>query len=401
MPGWYEETKQLVADEKLVLIGVTQEQHAERCRLFARWKEFDFPIVQDKATILGLAVVPVAVLIDEHGLVQSTRVRPAQIESLVNEPHPAPPEAAPAASMSLADLEAFRAVATDDVYAQVASGDAELLWGDEEARSHRAIECYNRAAELLGDEEDSDTLAALIDFRLGVAWRDKFDNSPDATPEDFSRASSYWLSAHNSNPNQYIWRRRIEQYGPRLMKPYPFYDWIDTANEELVARGEEPVELKIDLSGAEIAFPAREQEVADRNDSHPDPEMKVTLDPGAMITSHSTLVPHAVAPGKSVRVHLDFVPVEGHKWNNESTPLQVWIDEPQSGTTSMRLLEVAGADEATSSERRRVEFEYYAAEGSTGEVTLSGVAFYNACSDEDGQCLFRRQDFVVTINVVE
>ena len=402
MPGWHESTKQLVADEKLVLLGVTQEQHAERCQLFSQWKQFDFPIVQDKSTMLGLAVVPVAILIDEHGMVQSTRVRPDRIEELVNEPHPAPPAAVPVAPELWADLEKMRETASVDSAAdQIALGDAELVWGDPATRATLAIECYENAAALAERQDDNEQLAAIIDFRLGVAWRDKFDNAPAASPDDFSTASSYWLSAHQKNPNQYIWRRRIEQYGPRLMKPYPFYDWIDPAIADVQARGEEPVELAIQLSGAEIAYPAREQETADAGVEHPDPQMKVTLDPGTMVSSHSTLVRHAVAPGRSVRVHLDFVPADGHKWNNESTPMQVWIEDSEAGSTSTRLMEAGNVDSATSSERRRFEFEFQASEAVTGEVTLNGVAFYNVCSDDDGQCLFRRQDFVVSIDVDE
>ena len=48
------------------------------------------------------------------------------------------------------------------------------------------------------------------------------------------------------DPNQYIWRRRIQQYGPRLDKPYPFYDWgAASAREEIAARGETPVGLTV------------------------------------------------------------------------------------------------------------------------------------------------------------
>ena len=58
-----------------------------------------------------------------------------------------------------------------------------------------------------------------------------------------------WTEALTANPNQYIWRRRIQQYGPRLDKPYNFYFWVAEARKEIRDRGEEPfprppVELK-------------------------------------------------------------------------------------------------------------------------------------------------------------
>ena len=41
---------------------------------------------------------------------------------------------------------------------------------------------------------------------------------------DFANAVNAWSQARNADPNQCIWRRRLQQYGPRLAKPYPFYD---------------------------------------------------------------------------------------------------------------------------------------------------------------------------------
>ena len=43
---WRERTRQPVADKKLVLLGVMEEQHADRCRLFAQWKGItDLPLL--------------------------------------------------------------------------------------------------------------------------------------------------------------------------------------------------------------------------------------------------------------------------------------------------------------------------------------------------------------------
>jgi hypothetical protein len=82
VPVWHDTTRQLVKDGKLVLLGVTQEQHAERCRLFAQWKQFDWPILYDPINVLEADAVPVVVAIDEYGIVRSTRPRR---ESLADE----------------------------------------------------------------------------------------------------------------------------------------------------------------------------------------------------------------------------------------------------------------------------------------------------------------------------
>ena len=41
-------------------------------------------------------------------------------------------------------------------------------------------------------------------------------------PGDFQAAVDAWGSAPALDPNQYIWRRRIEQYGPRLRQTLRF-----------------------------------------------------------------------------------------------------------------------------------------------------------------------------------
>ena len=50
-----------------------QEQHPERCRLFAQWKEFDWPILHDPINVLNATGVPIVVALDEHGVVRAIR----------------------------------------------------------------------------------------------------------------------------------------------------------------------------------------------------------------------------------------------------------------------------------------------------------------------------------------
>ncbi len=52
------------------MLGVTQEQHADRCRLFAQWKQFGWPILHDPINLLEAPAVPIVVAIDEHGIVR-------------------------------------------------------------------------------------------------------------------------------------------------------------------------------------------------------------------------------------------------------------------------------------------------------------------------------------------
>ena len=193
----------------------------------------------------------------------------------------------------------------------------------------------------------------------------------------------------------------MEQYGPRAEKPYPFYTWVDQAVKEIKERGEKPVELKVVLTASEKAEKARFAE--DKGEvTNPGPKSKITTD-SSMVKLRSTVVPGVATimksrtrSAKTMRVYLRLSP-ETAKWNNESMPLKVWVDEKSNGRTSKRLLEFPNPKEAESNETRLIEFEFEP-KGSEGG-TISGFALYNVCENESGQCVLRRQDFEIEIPV--
>jgi hypothetical protein len=141
----------------------------------------------------------------------------------------------------------------------------------------KAIEHYDLAMAVLKQRnKPRKGMVGAIHFRLGVAYRSLYDLSKpaDQDPVWFTKAATSWTNALNENPNQYIWRRRIQQYGPRQMKPYPFYDWVEKAQQEIAARGETPIELTVALSKAEIAQPNRKF-TSETTSENPDPEGKI------------------------------------------------------------------------------------------------------------------------------
>ena len=94
MPVWHA-TIQKLAPENLAVIGVVQEQHSERTKLYKQWKQYDFPIAQDPVTKLGATVVPMFVGIDEHGIVRNNRLRPGGLAKFLATEFEAPTTAAP------------------------------------------------------------------------------------------------------------------------------------------------------------------------------------------------------------------------------------------------------------------------------------------------------------------
>ena len=85
MPVWHGLTKELVERGELVVIGITQEQHPDRCALFARWKGLDFPILWDPFNLTGVDAVPVLTAVDEHGIVRLTRPDPRRFQEQIVE----------------------------------------------------------------------------------------------------------------------------------------------------------------------------------------------------------------------------------------------------------------------------------------------------------------------------
>ena len=219
------------------MLGIAQEQHPDRCRLFAQWHRFDWPIVYDPINVMQVQGVPIEVAIDEHGVVRSvpSDLKTFQTEFLDKE---FPPGGARLPSGSgkakRPDLSALRrrAEKLGSPLAWRELGDAVVLWGGP-AKVDDAIDAYRRVLRIEPNDGDAH-------FRLGVCYRMRHE-SPRQLGTDFQTAVNHWSKARSIHPNQYIWRRRIEQYGPRLEKPYPFYDWVETATREIGARGDQPV----------------------------------------------------------------------------------------------------------------------------------------------------------------
>jgi len=375
------------------MVGIIQEQHPSRARLFMQWKQMDWPVLVDALDLLEVAVVPITLLIDEHGVIRR-RVSPRSdvaevMESFLSGTYEAPPAVVRPERVGAGVVEAPGDGATAESWRRHA--ESLLLWGGP-ARLDAAIDAFHRAVE--ADPED-----AWAEFRLGVAYRLRYD-SPGGSASNFASAVEHWARSRTLDPNNYIWRRRLQQFGPRLDKPYPFYDWVAQAREEVRARGEEPSRLPVEPRGAELTLPASEFENAAAG-TGPDPEGKIHRDGGQFVQVTSTVVPHTGQAAGTARVHLEFRPNPANDahWNNEVDGLVVWIDPPQGWAVDRRKMSLTNPPSEASEESRHVEFEIRRTAESTksAEAGVSGYALYYVCEGARGSCLYRRQDVSVSL----
>jgi hypothetical protein len=396
VPAWNELTRQWVREGGLVVLGIAQEQHADRCGLFAQWHHLDWPILYDPINVMGVRGVPIEVALDERGVVRILRPDPKTFqEDFLDKTFPAdvtePPVGAGKAVPP--DITALRLRADQEKSCEAwrQLGDALVLW-EGPARIEEALEAYRQALRLNPDDGDAH-------FRLGVCYRMRYE-SPQAQPSDFQAAVDEWTRARQIEPNQYIWRRRIEQYGPRLTKPYPFYDWVETAARDIRARGEQPVELKILPTGSEIAGPAQSLAVAERVEP-PDPQGRIQRDRQGLILAEVTVVPPQVPPGGTVRVHVTFRPNQGRAahWDDSTEPLELWVEPPSGWKAQPQRLAAPPGSQPQSSEPCHLEFELQAPAEASGSVSLAAYALYHVCEDTAGTCSFLRQDIPLVVTI--
>jgi len=397
VPAWNTQVQEWVREGKLVVLGIAQEQHPNRCRLFAQWHKLNWPILHDPINVMGVRGVPIEVAIDEYGIVRILKPDPKTFEKEFINKTFAPPKEDKSAKFEKAtrpDIAVLRSRAeqnrSSDVWRQL--GDALVLWS-EPFDVNDAINAYSRAIQI--NPEDGDA-----HFRLGVCYRIRYE-SEQRLPTDFQTAVDHWTKARQINPNQYIWRRRIEQFGPRATKPYPFYDWVQIAARDIRARGEKPIELRILPTGSEIAGPDSSVENEKTDVKPPDPQGRILRDQQHLILTDVTVIPPQIKPGGTVRVHVTLRPNEKLKahWNNEAEPLKLWID-PSSGFKVQPQLSIAPqGNKPETYEPRHIEFEVQAEKEASGTSKLSAYVLYYVCEGAGGTCSFLRQDIPITVTV--
>jgi hypothetical protein len=362
------------------MVGIVQEQHPARARLFMQWKGMDWPVMVDALDLLEVTYVPITLLIDEQGIVRG-RVPPS-----------ADPAPALAEFLARPDRAEDGAPRRRDAPAVPGKGAALAVVSRDPSALADAVTHYEQAAAARPGDP-------WTHFRLGVVLRARHD-SLGRRPDDFQRASARWTRALELAPNNYIFRRRIQQYGPLLDKPYPFYDWIAQARSAIRERGGTPVELATEPHGSELA--GRNHEPGRRAGGQPpDPEGRILRDRGELVRVTPAAVPARIPAGGAARIHIDLRPKGEAHWNNAAGESVIWLRASSGCALDRRRVSLEGPRSETSSEARHVELDVRceAPPPGEGEAPVRGYALYYVCRSDDGPCLYRRQDFTVDLEV--
>lgn len=363
MPGWHAKTKDLVAKGELQVYGIAPEQYGDRMALFLQWKELDFPVLMDPLNLLGVKSVPMTFLVDESGMIRFKNPKAKELKEFLGKAYSSTKKRTPAE------------------FPQLTQAMTDALLKD----SARGVEQCLLLAERMKEES---SLSTRQSFEAGVIARWLYDNKGE--PELFQKAVSYWAAALKEVPGQYIWRRRIQQYGPRLDKPYPFYNWVEEARKEVKKRGEDPVELQVEPSGSEVALPLRKNKAVETELEFPDTKNQLPQAEGALEAT-TTLIPHTDRKGQ-FRLHLRLSPEGQNHWSSEAQELSLWLlsedKEPVFLSSDASLI---AENQEISSEPRILEIDL----SLKGKKKARLVLFYSLCESEEGVCRFLRSDWKV------
>jgi tetratricopeptide (TPR) repeat protein len=352
----------------------------------------EWPLMVDRLDVMGVTGVPVVLFIDEYGIIRAVNPDPSQLTAFMEKQFPKPDGMLPGATNLPVHrvLEPKPVIDTADGWRE--HGDALVLWGGAE-KLDQAITAYEKATALAPQD-------ASAQFRLGVAYCLRHDSAASQAG-DFAQVAAHWNQAIELNPNQYIWRRRIQQYGPLQQKPYGFYDWVNEARSAIQARGEKPIPLAVEPTRSETAQPLKE--FTANPHQNPDPEGRVQRDTEGLIAVETAVLPVRSKPGEPVRVHLSFRPNLKRKahWNNEVQELVFWINLPAGWQADHQYLTVPNPPQPASQEIRTIEMELKSPlRAETWEVSLAAFALYYVCEDVNGVCFYRRQDIPVKIRLM-
>lgn len=250
LTDWCEAVDAYRKSDKLVVLGMMEEQHRDRAELFLQWKRPPVRVLFDPLNLGFASRLPMVVAIDEIGTIRAVNPRLSKFESfekkfLRRKPRKGgasvrTPQLEPADPRVLKRRAAesrIPAIERDYADANFLAGAAPQL--DEAMRS------YSRVLQ----QDASDAYAY---FRLGVAFRTRAE-SPAAAPDDAAKAIECWKNALKLDPKNVVFKSRLAQFDGDADEKSGAVHWIEKARAEIRKRGETPSAIHADPSGDRAA----------------------------------------------------------------------------------------------------------------------------------------------------
>jgi hypothetical protein len=392
VPVWYEKTKLFVAEGQLAVLGIAHEQHADRCRLFAQWKDIDWPILHDPLNLGEVETLPLIVAIDERGIVRDTGSDLGKIlDRFLAQTFSAPPKPLRAETEQLQDPRLTRRLAREARSAQAwrDHGDA-LVMAGKPAQIDEALEAYQTGGQM--NPKDAESF-----FRLGVTYRIRFDR-PEHQPGDFQAAVDAWRKAAKLRPQNEVALARLQQYGPNLGKPCAFYDWIDQAAKDITSRGRTPVRLAVEPGVLERGVPSTKFFTKSSSKPKEEPISGAKADSDGLVRVEQTIVWGVGKKTERVAaVHLTLWPdaKRAVRWE-PGEPLRLWMERPKSAVLSRRFVRYDPTSLSLPDGPRTLSLEVRLPSSGDG-TSISSQAAYTIRTGQDGQAQTLQQSIEIKL----
>jgi hypothetical protein len=246
---WHRITKPLIDAEKLVVIGVAQEQSPERCRLLLQWLKIDWSVLHDPLNTFEVRKIPLAIAIDEHGYVQDPNASPSTFEAkFVNQTYPTPKTPAYYERDFMQEPKVTRRIV----------GETNL---PEDWDQHGTSSILSWRAAWLGEGVAAFTSltskqpkSAAAYFRLGVAQLFR-GTSKFSEDDDLEAAVKSLKKALALSPRNAVYAQRLAEAMGKDKSSQA--EWIKIAKKEIKARGDKPVDLPKAGKPAPTSAPAK------------------------------------------------------------------------------------------------------------------------------------------------
>lgn len=394
-PIWLAKTKPFVDTEKLVVVGIAQEQHAGRVRLFAQWQNVEWPILHDAMNVVGVKDVPLLVAIDEHGVIRAVDPDLEKLaEDFISKEFTPLKVMPPIDLKELPDPRTTRRIAGEARRNNEWRRHAEaLVLAGKPQQIKEAIATFQLAI----DADDGDEAAW---FGQGVAYRIRYDR-PERDAGDFQAALDAWRKAAQLDPANAIYLARLQQYGPCIDKPFSFYDWIETAREDITHREETPVVLICEPVGAEVSPPEAKFRFNKRKGPDSPALGKAAVDRRPIVEVTSACAAETKKrKGSIVQIYVTcrLAPGSEATWSNEGEPMQLWLETPKTGRLGVRYLAYQQPKEPRTVEERVLSFPLRLASAKSS-LTLEGTLLYFVHDGPNAPAQPMKQDVRIKVKV--